>query len=213
MIAYLRGTLRRLQADNLRAMVETPAGVGYEVLLPFFVHRALLDDDREGTPVELEIFYYATERHPVPLLIGFMREHEKTFFEKLLAVEDVGPSKAANALVFSVSTIANAIEEGDTALLRKLPGIGARTAEKVVATLRGKLAEWALLQDEGYNSVPGKPKEPVNEVAEAVIEALVGLGYRRPEAKAKVDAALERVPGATDEQVLIREVFRAERAR
>ena len=83
----------------------------------------------------------------------------------------------------------------------------------VLATLRGKLAEWALLQDEGYNSVPGKPKEPVNEVAEAVIEALVGLGYRRPEAKAKVDAALERTPGVTDEQVLIREVFRAERAR
>ena len=109
--------------------------------------------------------------------------------------------------------LTNAIEEGDTALLRKLPGIGARTAEKVVATLRGKLAEWALLQDEGYNSVPGKPKEPVNEVAEAVIEALVGLGYRRPEAKAKVDAALERTPGVTDEQVLIREVFRAERAR
>ena len=211
MITYLRGVLRRLHRDGLKVMVETADGVGYEVLLPYFVKRALEDDDREGQAVEFEVYYYATERHPTPLLIGFLREHEKTFFEQLLAVEDIGPSKAANALVLSVSTIAKAIEEGDTAQLRKLPGIGGRTADKVVATLRGKMVEWALLQDEGYDSVPAKPKEAHSELANAVVEALVGLGYRRPEAKAKVDAALERSPALTEEQDLIREVFRSER--
>lgn len=211
MIAYLRGTLRRLHRDGLKVLVETANGVGYEVLLPFFVKRALQEEDREGQPIELEVFYYATERHPTPLLIGFLREHEKSFFEQLLAVEDIGPSKAANALVLSVSTIARAIEEGDTAQLRKLPGIGARTAEKVVATLRGKMAAWALLQDERYDSLPPKPKEDRGELAEAVVEALVALGYRRPEARAKVDAALQRAPDVADEQSLIREVFRTER--
>lgn len=213
MISYLQGTLRRLHRDGLTVMVETANGVGYDVLLPFFVKRALVDEDREGQPVEFEVYYYATERNPTPILIGFLREHEKTFFERLLAVEDIGPSKAANALVMSVSTIAQAIEDGDTATLRKLPGIGARTAEKVVATLRGKMVEWALLQDERYDSVPGKAKEPRNELAEAVVDALVGLGYRRPEAQARVNAALERAPEVSDEQALIREVFRAERNR
>jgi len=211
-IAYLRGTLRRLHREGLKVLVETADGVGYEVLLPFFVKRALEEEDREGKPVEFEVFTYATERNPTPLLIGFLREHEKTFFEQLLAVEDIGPSKAANALVLSVSTIAQAIEEGDTAQLRKLPGIGARTADKVVATLRGKMAPWALLQDERYDSVPRKAKEPLNELAETVIEALVGLGYRRPEAKLRVEAALDRAPHITEEQDLIREVFRAERS-
>lgn len=211
MITYLRGTLRRLHREGLKVMVETTDGVGYEVLLPFFVKRALEEENREGQPVEFEVFYYATERNPAPLLIGFLREHEKTFFERLLAVEDIGPSKAANALVLSVSTIAQAIEDGDTAQLRKLPGIGARTAEKVVATLRGKMVEWALLQDERYDSVPAKQREPHSELAEGVVEALVGLGYRRAEARAKVDAAMDRAPGITDEQALIREVFRTER--
>ncbi len=213
MIAYLAGVLRRITPDSLRVQVATDSGVGYEVLLPFFVKRALEEEGKEGQRVEFETYYYATDRHPAPILIGFLREHEKTFFEQLLAVEDIGPSKAANALVFSVSTIAAAIEEGDVAMLRRLPGIGERTANKIVATLRGKMAEWALLRDEGYDTIPKAAKEDRSELTGAVIEALVGLGYRRPEARAKVEAALDRVPELRDEQALIREVFRAERNR
>lgn len=214
MIAYLAGTLKRLSREGLRAIVEVESGVGYEVLLPFFVKRALEDEGREGQRVELEVYYYVTDRQPRPLLIGFLREHEKTFFEQLVAVEDVGPSRAAGALIFSVSTVARAIEDGDIALLRRMPGIGERTANKIVATLRGKMAEWALLQDEGYDSVPRAPKQDDRrELVDDVTEALVGLGYRRTEAKLKVEAALEAKPGVTDEQELLREVFRAEHNR
>ena len=212
MIAHLSGTLSRLPKDGLKALIDVN-GLGYEVLLPFFVKRALEDDALEGQQIELEIYYYVTERHPVPILIGFNREHEKTFFERLIGVEDVGPSKAASALVFSVSTIARAIEEGDVALLKKLPGIGERTANKMVATLQGKVAEWALLQDEQYDSVPSAPREDRSEITDAVVEALVGLGYRRPDARLKVEAVLERSPHVKDEQELIREVFRSERGR
>ena len=213
MIAHLTGTLKRIGPDSLRVIVATEHGVGYEVLLPFFVKRALEEESREGQGVELEIYYYATERHPTPILIGFNRDHEKTFFEQLIAVEDIGPSRAANALVFSVSTIAGAIEEGDVALLRRLPGIGERTANKIVATLRGKMAQWALLRDEGYDTVPKIPREDRKELVETVTDALVGLGYRRTEARAKVEEAVERNSQVREEQDLIREVFRAERAR
>lgn len=212
MIAHLAGTLKRLPKDGLRVIVEVEGGVGYEVLLPFFVKRALEEEGREGDRVELEVYYYVTERQPRPVLIGFNREHEKTFFERLIEVEDIGPARAASALIFSVSTVARAIEEGDIALLRKLPGIGERSANKIVATLRGKVAQWALLRDEGYDTVPKAAPERT-ELMEAVTEALVALGYRRAEARAKVEEALEREPGVKDEQELIREVFRAERAR
>ena len=213
MIAHLSGTLKRLSKDSLKAIVEVENGVGYEVLLPFFVKRALEEEALEGQHVDLEVYYYATERHPVPILIGFNREHEKTFFERLVGVEDIGPSKAASALVFSVSTIARAIEEGDTGLLRKLPGIGERTANKIVATLQGKVAEWALLRDEQYDTVPAAVREERGALLDAVAEALVGLGYRRAEARAKVEQVLERTPSVKDEQELIREVFRSERGR
>ncbi len=194
-------------------MLVDVSGVGYEVLLPYFVKRALEEEGAEGQPIELEIYYYATERNPKPILIGFTREHEKSFFEQLIGVEDIGPSKAASALVLSISTIAQAIEDGDTETLRKLPGIGARTADKVVATLRGKVTQWALLQDEGYDSVPKAVADDQKEMIDSVTEALVSLGYRRPDARAKVEAALELLPDVRDEQALIREVFRSERGR
>lgn len=205
MITHLSGNLLRKKKDDLRVIVQVN-GLGYEVLLPFFVRRTF-DDRNEGDPVELEIYYHVTERQPRPTLIGFNREHERSFFEKLIGVEGVGPAKAAEALTFSVSTIANAIESGDVKLLARMPGIGERTAEKMVATLRGKMAEWALLRDEGFDSVP---KVEADLLAEAV-DLLVGLGYKRAEARASVEEAVTRNSRIKGVEDLIREVFRAEK--
>ncbi len=211
MISYLSGTLLRKKKDDLRVLVRVN-GLGYEVLLPFFVRRAF-DDKNEGDDVELEIYYHVTERQPRPTLIGFNREHERTFFERLIGVGGIGPAKAAEALTLSVSTIANAIETGDVKLLARMPGIGERTAEKIVATLRGKMAEWALLKDEGFDTVP---KVEADVQAEAV-DLLVGLGYKRGDARVSVEEAIarsekreagSRIRGVED---LIREVFSAER--
>ena len=86
-------------------------GVWYEVELPAFVWRAL--EEREvGEEVELETFYFVTQNAPIPRLIGFLREVERGFFEKLVTVPNVGPTTATKALVFSVSTIARWIEDG-----------------------------------------------------------------------------------------------------
>ncbi|MBI2856055.1 MAG: Holliday junction DNA helicase RuvA [Chloroflexi bacterium] len=209
MINYLKGALRRVDRDESRVVVEV-GGVGYEVLLPYFVMRALQEEEkREGDDVELEVYYHASERQPKPVLVGFKKEFERSFFEKLLQVEGVGVSSAARALVFSVSTIARAIEEGDTALLVQMPGIGKRTADKMVATLRGKVAEWALLRDEGYASMPGPSVHA--DVKEEVVSVLVNLGHRRSEAREKVEAAARASSNAKDPQELLREVFRLER--
>ncbi|MBI4299526.1 MAG: Holliday junction DNA helicase RuvA, partial [Chloroflexi bacterium] len=150
MIAHLSGVLLRKSQDEQRVIVDV-GGLGYEVLLPAFVMRAL-EDKREGEPIDLEIYYHVSERQPRPTLIGFSRPHERAFFEKLIQVEDIGPIKAARALTLSISTIARAIEDDDVRTLRRLDGIGERTAHKIVATLRGRVAAEALLRDEGFVS-------------------------------------------------------------
>ncbi len=210
MISYLHGTLKRKLPDRVVVDVQ---GVGYDVFLPQFVMRTV-EERLDGEPIEFDIYYHVTERQLRPTLIGFGNETEKRFFEKFISVEDIGPQKAAKALVFSVSTIAQAIEEEDIELLRRLPGIGERTAKKMVATLRGKVAEEALLRDEGFaEEAATRPAgEPISELREDTIDILVGLGHRRSEATSKVDAALKRRGAVTTQEELIREVYRAEAA-
>ena len=209
MINYLRGTIRRVYKEEARVILDV-SGVGYELLLPYFVMRSLEEDETgEGQDVEMEVYYHASERQPKPLLVGFRKEFERTFFERLIQVEDVGVNTAARALVFSVSTIARAIEEGNTDLLVKMPGIGKRTADKMVATLRGKMAEWALLRDEGYTAVPAAARR--GSVIDEVVSVLVNLGHRSAEARQKVEEAAATVSNPGDAQELLREVFRIER--
>lgn len=202
MISFLSGHLRRKSRDDQKIVVDVN-GVGYEVLLPEFVRRTF-DEKEIGAPVEMEIYYHVAERQPRPLLIGFNREHERTFFERLLRVADIGPLKAARALVFSVSTVAQAIEDGDVRFLTRMPEIGERTAQKMVATLKGKVAEWALLRDEGYAS----PAAPVSDLQKEALEVLIGLGYKRGEARDEINQALKRNPGIRTVEDLLREAFK-----
>ena len=208
MISYIHGTLKRKFPDRVVVDVH---GVGYDVFLPQFVMRTV-DERPEGEQIEFDIYYHVTERQIRPTLIGFNNEYERRFFEKFITVEDIGPQKAARALILSVSTIAQAIETEDIGLLRRLPGIGDRTAKKVVATLRGKVAEEALLQDEGFRTLPPTAEGPVpsSQLRDDGIEILMKLGHRRSEAANKVDRALKRSPGITSPEDLINEIYRGE---
>jgi len=208
MISQLRGIARSIDRERSNLVLEVN-GIGYEVLLPVFVLRSLLDrGKKEGDEIELKIYYHVSGKPPRPMLVGFNNEVERRFFEKLIQVEDLGPLKAARAFVFSVSTVANAIENRDTGLLEKMPGVGPRLAQKIVATLHGKVAEFALLRDEKYDSLPAPERADIRSEA---IEVLVGLGYRRREAVARVEEALHRKPEIRDTEGLLREVFRLER--
>jgi Holliday junction DNA helicase RuvA len=183
MISHLRGTLAR--KNEAASSVELDVGgVWYEVELPAFVWQAL-ETVRPGDELELETFYFVTANAPIPRLIGFQREVEREFFKKLVSVPNVGPTTATKALVMSVSTIARWIEGGDVVSLGKLPGFGKRTVETIVAQLRGKVTEEALLADEGYDLKGKAAATPTGEpdVLKDAAEALVGLGYSRNEAE------------------------------
>jgi Holliday junction DNA helicase RuvA len=204
-ISHLAGRLAR--KNEAASSVEIDVnGVWYEVELPAFVWRAL--DDRElGSELALETFYFVTANAPIPRLIGFLREVEREFFKKLVSVPNVGPTTATKALVFSVSTIAGWIESGDTAALGRLPGVGKRTSETIVAQLRGRVTEEALLSDERFD----KPETPrpagPSDVTRDAIDALVALGYGRTEADRLVQQVEADLQPATVEEAL-RAVFR-----
>lgn len=206
-ISYIQGILKQKLADRVVVNVN---GLGYDVFLPQFVMRGL-EELAEGDPIEFDIYYHVTDRQLRPTLIGFNNAYEKRFFEKFISVEDIGPQKAARALVLSVSAIAQAIETDDITVLRTLPGIGERTARKMVATLRGKVTEEALLLDAGFATVPSATSaNPAAVLLDDGIDILVNLGHRRTEAAAKIQAALRRNPDVGSAEELIREVYKGE---
>src|SRR3972149_7074047 len=207
MITFLRGSVRGLADEAGKIGLITRGGVGYEVTLPVIVWKALKAAGTEdGAELDLEIYYHVTDRQPRPVLVGFRNAVEKGFFEQLIEVEGIGPNKASAALVLPVQTIASAIEREDFGTLRRLPGIGDRAAQKIVATLRGKVTQWAVeAPREGL--APEVPVAGSAGTREEAIAVLVNLGPKVAEARISVDEALARRPDlADDSQELMREI-------
>lgn len=205
MIAYLKGPILR-RADEW--VIVEAGGVGYEVHLPAVIARGI-PQDRDGVPstIELHISYHATQNQPKPLLIGFLHEVEQEFFERFITVDGMGPTKAMKAIVHPIHAIADAIERKDVQFLKRLPGIGERTAEKIVATLHGKMGKYALLR------APEAPTPVGEDFKEEVMEVLTKqLGHRAAEARRMVEEALRRRPGMATAEELFQEVYRIEQA-
>jgi Holliday junction DNA helicase RuvA len=216
-IASLRGRLRRKQDD--RVVVEA-GGVGYEVYVPPVVQRALVDakaGDGEGADeVAFAIHYHATQNQPRPVLIGFIADLDKEFFEKLITVQDVGPLVAARSLAMPVAEIAQAIARQDEGYLRKLPGIGPQKAKNIVAQLHGKVAKFALAVEAAGagETAPAPARPPADEdgLRAMVFEVLVKqLGHRPTEAAQLIGAALARKPGIVTPEELFDEIYRGQR--
>jgi Holliday junction DNA helicase RuvA len=211
MIGYLEGTLFKLEEERLLLLTQQ---VGYEVLLPAFV-RIRIGDLAEGDPLSLYIYYHQTERQPKPVLIGFASEAEKAFFQIFLSVEAIGPLKAVKALDRPVAEIAAAIENNDLNLLKQLKGIGARTAQKIIATLRGKMDRFVGEGQRPAAKTTGSGADAAGDadrIGEQVVEVLTAqLGYKQIEARHLVAAALEAGPEIATAESLLDQVLRSGR--
>lgn len=202
MIGYLEGKLLKVGEDRILLLVNQ---VGYEVLLPtYLVDR--IRRSKTGDPLSLHIFYQQTERQPKPVLIGFNTEEEKEFFQHFISVEDIGPLKAVKAMTMAVGDIARAIESKDLNTLKKLKGIGSRTAQKIVASLSGKVERFAF---------PPASDAHAPEVNEDIVNAVIGvlvsqLGHKMADAKRLVAEALDRNRMITTPEELFDEVYRGE---
>lgn len=204
MISFLEGKLLDSSDDRITLLVN---GIGYEILIPVFVMSEIKRDMKsESKELKLYISYNQSERQPKPVLVGFKHSAEKKFFELFISVEDIGPSAAIKALVKPVREIARAIEEKDTAALRQLKGIGERKAEKIIATLKGKVAMFALMRDV---EAPPEPAEDFNKEVENVL--VNQLGHKLAEARKMIEEAMKRDPAISSSEELFEEVYRGQR--
>lgn len=203
MIGYLDGRLLRMEGDRVLLLA---GPVGYEVLIPAFALPRLARL-APGDPLSLFVYHHQTERQPLPVLIGFFDETEKEFFQLFLTVEAIGPLKAARALTLPLGEIAAAIETGNLAVLKNLKGIGTRTAQKIVATLGGRMGRFA-----GEASAAVAPPSPVlGSAAEQVLEVLTDqLGLKAAEARRMIADALERNPAVGSAEELLDEIYRTD---
>lgn len=174
MIAHIRGKL--LAKHPTQAIVET-AGVGYAVTISV---PTFSDLPAVGTEVALHIHTHV--REDVIALYGFLRASEKQLFEKLITVSGIGPKLAITILSgMAADEMVGAIQGNDVDRLTRIPGIGKKTAERLVLELRDKLPE------AGPAAVPSAPA--MNATEEDVLSALVNLGYPRPSAEKALAAA------------------------
>jgi Holliday junction DNA helicase RuvA len=169
MIAHLRGNL--LSKHPNQAIVET-AGVGYDVTISV---STFSDLPAVGTDVALYIHTHV--REDVIALYGFVQPAEKLLFEKLISVSGIGPKLAITILSgMAASEIIGSIRGNDLARLTRIPGIGKKTAERMVLELRDKLPDTMAV-----SAGPAAP--PVSALEEDVLSALVNLGYQRSAAE------------------------------
>jgi Holliday junction DNA helicase RuvA len=201
-IGYIQGKILKKEGDRLLLLANQ---IGFEILVPAVVMEALADRCT-GDELALHVYYQQTERQPKPVLIGFTHEIEKEFFQNFISVEDIGPMKAVKAMTRPVSEIASAIETRDLDALARLKGIGKRTAQKIIATLEGRMGKFALMQ------VQPKPQVlAVDDVAQQVLDVMVNqLGHRVADAKRMIADAYKRSTTISTPEELFEEVYRGE---
>jgi Holliday junction DNA helicase RuvA len=174
MIAQLRGQLVDKRPNQI---VVDVAGVGYQVFIPLSTFYALGELHQE-----VSLLVYTHVREDALALYGFVTAREKHFFELLLSASGVGPVLALKILSgMSVEELLPAVRAGDLARLTTIPGVGRKTAERIVVELRDKLA--AMEAPERERAVPAGR----TQVDADVISALVNLGYEQRAAEKAIE--------------------------
>jgi Holliday junction DNA helicase RuvA len=202
MIKRVSGVLERVEPSG----VELSLGHAvHEVLVPELVRRGL--QAKLGQTITLHTLEFLegnpTRGNMVPRLVGFLSEVEREFFELICEVDGVGVRKALRAIVRPVGEIATAIEEQDAALLSTLPGIGAATAERMIAKLRRRMPKFALLVAREAPDQAG----PADVLAET-FEVLRSLGHSDTEARRLVDGLREAKKKYKDVQEALEAIYR-----
>lgn len=189
------------------ALVIACGALSYEVLVPRSVLQRVQENQDSDGNVRLITYHYlqVSPSSASPVLVGFFNKLERDFFLEFIKVSGIGPRAAVKALNKSIGEIAQAIDRGDTAYLRSLPGIGLQRAKEIVAKLQGKMGGFTLMRDKVAESVGGVPKAGLKEEALAI---LLQLQYKRPEAEAMIEAALKRAGAIQTSQELLNEIYK-----
>lgn len=204
MITRISGTIDRVEA-TANAIELAVGPVVHEVLVTELVRRSL--QQKLGQAVTLHTLEYMegnpTRGNMVPRLVGFLTEVEREFFELICEVDGVGVRKALRAIVRPVGEIAAAIDEQDVKLLATLPGIGAATAERMVAKLRRRMPKFALLV---ARDAPGEAV--AGDVLSETLEVLRSLGHSDADARRLVEGLRAEKKKPKDVQEALESIYR-----
>ena len=206
MINAIRGKLIK---KNQASIAIDVGGLIYEVLIPLTVYNGL-----ESASVDSEIFlftfhYYATDHsRSFPVLIGFINEVEREFFERFITVSGVGPKAAVRAINRPISEIARAIDRGDLVFLKSLPGIGEQRAKEIIAKLQNKIGKFALLQDSFGDDMDSGSKLDIKNEA---LQVLIQLQYKKQQAEDMIEKAMQRNPKISASEELLNAVYKQKR--
>ena len=213
MIAKIEGILEELMPGA--ALVRTDGSLSYEVLLPAFAAARL--GGSIGQPITLYTLYFiegqAQGTTMTPRLAGFLTVEDRRFFELFTTCKGIGNRRALRAMTLESSAIAAAIADRDAALLQSLPEIGKRTAETVIATLRGKVDPYLATAAYGHTHeaaeahatpIPGRGGALEREA----LEVLLQLGENRTQCINWIDQVMRGDERPTDTETLIARVYR-----
>lgn len=194
MIGFLSGKLHAKQPPMLLIDVN---GVGYEVEAPMSTFYAL------GEPgTEVTVVTHMHVREDAMLLFGFASELERSLFRELIKVNGIGAKMAIGILsAMTVNEFVGLVEVADTTALTKIPGVGKKTAERLVIEMRDRLKGWQgeVMSGLEATATSDKPAMQMNSSASTAVQALVALGYKSSQAEKMVQAVPE---GLTTEETI-----------
>lgn len=178
MIAFLRGQVLDKQPNRLIIDVQ---GVGYELHVPLSTYYNV---GEPGTEVELRVYTHVREE--ALQLYGFLTTLEQKVFEHLIGVNGIGPKLALAVLsgMENAEFIVSCVQRGDVAQLTRIPGVGKKTAERIVLELKDRLAKLISASDLTI------PSAAETKLRDDLVSALLNLGYHRPLAQQAVDVVV-----------------------
>ncbi|MBU0549010.1 MAG: Holliday junction DNA helicase RuvA [Candidatus Omnitrophica bacterium] len=202
MIARISGRVVQKNSDNI--LVEV-GGISYQVFLPQAVMQGVEEKQGQDAGIDLITYHYhqVESSRAKPILIGFINEIEKDFFEQFITVSGIGPRAAMRALNKPISMIAQSIYEGNVNFLSSLPGIGKQRAKEIVAKLQNKVGKFGLIRDSGIIY-----QEEKKDIAEDALAVLLQLQYKKSEARMMINKALENSPQIKTSEELLNEIYK-----
>tara|TARA_B100001123_G_scaffold330354_2_gene372257 strand:- start:456 stop:1055 length:600 start_codon:yes stop_codon:yes gene_type:complete len=190
MIAFLRGQVLDKQPNRLIVDVQ---GVGYELHVPLSTYYNV---GEPGTEVELRVYTHVREE--ALQLYGFLTTLEQKVFEHLIGVNGIGPKLALAVLsgMENAEFIVGCVQRGDVAQLTRIPGVGKKTAERIVLELKDRLLKLTDASD------LAAPSATETKLREDLVSALLNLGYHRPLAQKAVDVVINEGSDVSFEKAL-----------
>jgi Holliday junction DNA helicase RuvA len=205
MIARITGTLIELDPEANSVMLEV-GDIAYELMVPGYAVSNLSQKTNQTITLYCLEYYEgsATGGNLIPRMVGFPQSGDKVFFQRFISVKGIGIRKALRCLARPLADIAHSIEAADTKMLITLPEIGKRTAELIIAELKGKMADFAM----AATGTAAAARTPLTPIETEALEILLQLGERATDAEEFIARALNTFADPPTPAALVQAVYR-----